>query len=172
MKKGLDYYMSLQYGVNLRPLAEEDGGGWLAEIAELPGCVSDGETKVEALENVEKAKAAWFAVSLKKGFKIPEPAVEAEPEYNGRVTLRLPKSLHRKTSEEAKEEGVSLNSYLQCLIAENHSAAMANKVLAVCQKLIDKQDERYYDAQHRLMGSIGSYDILEEGGIKVVAKRH
>lgn len=172
MKKGLEYYMSLQYSVSLRPLAEEDGGGWLAEVVELPGCFSDGETKVEALENVEKAKEAWLTVSLRKGLKIPEPVVEPEPEYNGRVTLRLPKSLHRKTSEEAKEEGVSLNSYLQCLIAENHSAAMANKALAVCQKLIDKKDERYFDAQDRFIGSIGFPDFLEKGVVKVVAKRH
>jgi antitoxin HicB len=41
----------------IEPLSEEDGGGFLATVAELPGCMSDGETRAEALANVEDAIA-------------------------------------------------------------------------------------------------------------------
>ena len=37
----------------IEPLSEEDGGGFLATVPELPGCMSDGETRAEALANVE-----------------------------------------------------------------------------------------------------------------------
>jgi predicted RNase H-like HicB family nuclease len=70
-KKELKDYMSLKYRINLRPLSEEDGGGWLAEAVELPGCMSDGETPEEAIRNLEGAKEAWLAVSLEKGYPVP-----------------------------------------------------------------------------------------------------
>jgi hypothetical protein len=31
-----------EYPVVLRPIASEDGGGWVALVAVLPGCMSDG----------------------------------------------------------------------------------------------------------------------------------
>ncbi len=48
------------YTITLRQLAEEEGGGWLAEIPELPGCISDGETEKEALLNLMEAKEAYL----------------------------------------------------------------------------------------------------------------
>lgn len=32
------------YPIEVRPLAEEDGGGFLATFPDLPGCMADGET--------------------------------------------------------------------------------------------------------------------------------
>jgi antitoxin HicB len=45
------------YKVLIEPLSEEDGGGYLATVPELPGCMSDGETRSEAHANVEDAIA-------------------------------------------------------------------------------------------------------------------
>ncbi len=143
-KKELKDYMSLKYRINLRPLSEEDGGGWLAEAVELPGCMSDGETPEEAIRNLEGAKEAWLAVSLEKGYPVPVPAVESEPEYNGRITVRLPKSLHRKIAETAKNDGMSLNSYLLYLVSENHASTVANKALQICQKAMSTREDQYF----------------------------
>jgi hypothetical protein len=46
--------------VVIEPLSDEDGGGFLATVPELPGCVSDGEARAEALANVEDAIATWI----------------------------------------------------------------------------------------------------------------
>ncbi|WP_252179623.1 toxin-antitoxin system HicB family antitoxin [Endozoicomonas sp. 4G] len=46
-----------------------------------------------------------------KGKAMPTP-YEPANEYSGRVTLRLPKTLHRSLSEGAEQEGISLNQYL------------------------------------------------------------
>lgn len=65
----------------ITPLSEVDGGGWLAEVPDLPGCMSDGETPVEALRNVMDAKESWLKVACKRGQKIPavdESKVEVE----------------------------------------------------------------------------------------------
>ena len=59
--------------VVIEQLSEEDGGGYLATVPELPGCMSDGETRAEALVNVENAIATWLHCACKYGDPIPEP---------------------------------------------------------------------------------------------------
>ena len=49
----------LRYTVVVAPLAEEDGGGYLTRVPDLPGCMSDGDTPEEAVTNVQDAIAAW-----------------------------------------------------------------------------------------------------------------
>lgn len=64
---------SSDYKVVIEPLSEEDGGGYLATVPELPGCMSDGATRAEALTNVEDAIATWLFCARKMGTPIPEP---------------------------------------------------------------------------------------------------
>ena len=45
-----------EYRFTVRPLSEDEGGGWLVEYPDLPGCMSDGETVEEAIANAEDAK--------------------------------------------------------------------------------------------------------------------
>jgi predicted RNase H-like HicB family nuclease len=49
-----------RYRVRLSPLSTADGSGWLAEVPELPGCTSDGESPQEAVGNVMDAIACWI----------------------------------------------------------------------------------------------------------------
>jgi predicted RNase H-like HicB family nuclease/predicted RNA binding protein YcfA (HicA-like mRNA interferase family) len=41
--------------------ASEDGG-YVAELGELPGCMTHGDTRAEAIANLEEAKACWLAL--------------------------------------------------------------------------------------------------------------
>jgi hypothetical protein len=43
--------MIYRYAITLRPLSVTDGGGWLAEVPDLPGCMSDGKDPQETLGN-------------------------------------------------------------------------------------------------------------------------
>lgn len=61
------------YEIVIDPLSEEDGGGFVATVTELPGCMSDGTTQEEALANVKDAIAAWLATAAKTGRAIPAP---------------------------------------------------------------------------------------------------
>jgi antitoxin HicB len=61
------------YKIVIEPLSEEDGGGFLATVPELAGCMSDGTTRAEALANVEDAIATWLHCARKMGHTIPEP---------------------------------------------------------------------------------------------------
>lgn len=65
------------YEVRVRPLSEEDGGGFIAEVPELPGCMSDGESPGEALENAYDAIGCWIEACREMGRPVPEPKREA-----------------------------------------------------------------------------------------------
>ena len=64
----------LEYPVIVQPLSPEDGGGFLATVPDLPGCMSDGETPEEALTNVQDAIAAWIEAAQDMGRKVPQPS--------------------------------------------------------------------------------------------------
>jgi antitoxin HicB len=67
---------STEYAVTIRPLPAADGGGFIAIVADLPGCVSDGETPQEALANAQDAIACWIEAAHELGRPIPEPTPE------------------------------------------------------------------------------------------------
>jgi len=109
---------SLDYPFQVRPLAEEDGGGYLIEFPDLPGCLSDGATIEEAVENGADALRSWIATAQEFGDPVPPPSRPSDEAYSGRWNMRVPKSLHRRLAERAKAEGVSLNTLALALLAE------------------------------------------------------
>jgi antitoxin HicB len=64
----------LDYPVLIEPLPVEDGGGFVATVPDLPGCMSDGETPEEALANVRDAVAAWIEEAHELGRSVPQPS--------------------------------------------------------------------------------------------------
>lgn len=74
------------YAARLTRIAPEDGGGWLAEVPELPGCMSDGETPEDALADVREAIECWLAAALEDGDMPPAPRAYETAEYSGKFT--------------------------------------------------------------------------------------
>ena len=62
------------YAVVIQPLPEADGGGYVALVPDLPGCMSDGETREEAAGNAADAITAWIEEAAALGRPIPEPS--------------------------------------------------------------------------------------------------
>ncbi|MEQ1407633.1 type II toxin-antitoxin system HicB family antitoxin [Neorhizobium sp. Rsf11] len=67
----------LRYAVLVSPLSPEDGGGFLATVPDLPGCMSDGETPQEAISNVQDALESWIEAAHDMGRDIPPPSKRA-----------------------------------------------------------------------------------------------
>lgn len=63
----------IEYRIVIEPLPEEEGGGYLATVPDLPGCMSDGETPAEALAAVQDAVVSWLAEATTMGRPIPKP---------------------------------------------------------------------------------------------------
>ena len=51
----------------------EKDQAFIAEVPELPGCASDGETYQKALQNVEIIMQEWIETAQELGRTIPEP---------------------------------------------------------------------------------------------------
>ncbi|WP_237152398.1 type II toxin-antitoxin system HicB family antitoxin [Oryzibacter oryziterrae] len=64
----------ISYPIVIEPLAPEDGGGFVALVPDLPGCMSDGETPEEAVVNVQDAIAQWIEVARDLGHAVPAPS--------------------------------------------------------------------------------------------------
>ena len=67
----------LRYPVVIEPLSDEDGGGFLATVPDLPGCMSDGGTPEDALASVQDAILAWIEAAGELGRPVPEPSSRA-----------------------------------------------------------------------------------------------
>jgi antitoxin HicB len=64
----------LDFPVVIEPLSAEEGGGFIALVPDLPGCLSDGETAQEALASVQDAIASWIDEAKALGRPIPAPS--------------------------------------------------------------------------------------------------
>ncbi|MDX7952198.1 type II toxin-antitoxin system HicB family antitoxin [Lichenihabitans sp. Uapishka_5] len=77
----------LLYPVIVRPLSDEDGGGFLALAADLQGCMSDGATPAEAIANVQCAIEEWCDEARRLGREIPAPGTSSRKSKEGREAL-------------------------------------------------------------------------------------
>ena len=66
------------YAVNIAPIPEDEGGGYMVTMPDLPGCLADGETIDEAIHEAQDAFSAW---------------VMAEQEDSGQFVQPIPKML-------------------------------------------------------------------------------
>jgi antitoxin HicB len=98
----------------IRPLSQEEGGGYLIEFPDFPGCVSDGESPEMAMREGKDALASYLATLAELGRPVPKSG-EA---FGGQWRQRVPKSLHAALARRADHEGVSLNMLVTSMLAE------------------------------------------------------
>jgi predicted RNase H-like HicB family nuclease len=86
--------------VKYRVLIEQDEDGvFVAEVPSLPGCISQGKTRAEALENVREAIAVYLESLEAHG----EPVSDRRPSRTAASSCRIIKRMRRGLS------GLSLN---------------------------------------------------------------
>ena len=67
------------------------------------------------MRNLDAARRLWIRARLEDGLHVPEPP---EDEPSGRVSLRMPTSLHAELNRVASRKEVSLNLMLNVILAE------------------------------------------------------
>lgn len=55
-----------------------EDGYWVAECPSLPGCISQGDTKAEAIANIREAIEGWIETMRAHGQPIPEENFETQ----------------------------------------------------------------------------------------------
>ena len=104
-----------QEGPYARVFILDDDGRFAAEVLEFPGCFSSGDSAEEAMANLDEAIELWIEAEIEDGHEIPKPLQDTE--FSGRLTLRLPPSIHERAAVLAQREGVSLNRFLSAAVA-------------------------------------------------------
>jgi predicted RNase H-like HicB family nuclease len=57
---------------------DHEDGGWVAEVPSLPGCISQGETREEALANARDAIATWINGAKQVGLDVRDDTLEVQ----------------------------------------------------------------------------------------------
>ena len=115
-------YLVLPYNIIIRQVKQGSGRRYFAAVREMKGCACEGATIEEAYSNIRDEMEDWIEEKLENGVEVPLPSedelpLENEPptggkEFSGKISLRMPKSLHARLSAEAKTEAISLNQYI------------------------------------------------------------
>lgn len=114
------------YNISLRQIGTSDEPLFEARVREFPDAIDYAEDREEAYELVIDTIEASLEVLQERGKQPPEP-VEPIDDYSGRITLRVPKALHRRLAEQAEHESISLNQYLVSLLAYHAGSRYAGE---------------------------------------------
>lgn len=88
-----------------------------AKVKELPDLAEYADSWQEAYELALDAIDTTATLLAEQGRDMPVPASGVE-DYSGRVTLRVPRTLHRSLALMAEDEGVSLNQLMVSALAD------------------------------------------------------
>lgn len=123
--------MDQKYKKILFPYINKDESvSWVVEFPDLPGCSAVGATEEEALLQAKDASELWLEEYYEQHNSYPVPR-ETRNEYSGKFMVRLPKSLHKSLVLEAEEEGVSLNSMVNTLLAQKFGERKAQRTINI-----------------------------------------
>jgi len=64
-------------------IEQDEDGVFVAECPGLPGCISQGQTRAEAVANIRDAIAGYLASLRKHGDAVPPPITEEVVEVSG-----------------------------------------------------------------------------------------
>lgn len=99
------------YGIEVRRRSIDGEEVFEARVRELPDLAEYADTADEAYALAVDAIATTAKVIAERGKAMPTP-LQPTDEWGGRVTLRVPKSLHRALALAAVDEGCSLNQHI------------------------------------------------------------
>ncbi|GGP17308.1 type II toxin-antitoxin system HicB family antitoxin [Oceanobacillus neutriphilus] len=110
--ESLEEFLKLDYKLVITPFEEEGEKGFIVSSPEINGLEVFGVTIDEALKEVNEAKQALFYLQQDKGEKIAYPkGYETNDEnLSGRMTIRVPKMLHKRIKDYSNVNGTSLNT--------------------------------------------------------------
>lgn len=99
------------YGIEVRRRNLDGEVMFEARVRELPDIAEYADSYQEAYELAVDAVETTARLLGERGRSMPQPMGPAD-DWSGRVTLRLPKSLHRALAGAAEDEGCSLNQHI------------------------------------------------------------
>lgn len=121
IEKKLEYYKSLPYKRRVYPMLDDDGTKYfLAKIIDLPDCIIDGDSPVEAMLNLDSAFDEYILSRIELKYPIATP------------TMIITSSKGRKK----KFEAVIIKNYKKSLINSNDWKAKFQPTVSTASELM------------------------------------
>lgn len=135
-----------KYTISIKKIVEYGESLFVAKVTELPDLAEYGDSFEFVRELAINAIQVAYELCSEQGIPFPEPLADnVLQDVSGRVTLRLPKSVHRQSIKLAEENGVSLNSYLlSCISSHNATGSLHSQI----EKLNQMISENTYSKAH------------------------
>jgi antitoxin HicB len=125
--------MMLDYPFTMHPLAEDEGGGYLIEFPDLPGCMSDGATPEEAIRNGADAVRCWIDAMREAGRPIPAPSRAPV----GLRTINIDEHVYRVLVAEGERQGLNTESIANAALLD-----AVQRLLKRDQAVLEAVEER------------------------------
>ena len=107
------------YKMEIYCIETTEGLQWNVEFPEVPGCGGAGDTVDEAIQDARINLSVHLDYLREEGLPVPVPCLSLPiAEFSGKLSLRIPRSLHKKIAEYAQKEDVSINSYINNALSE------------------------------------------------------
>lgn len=156
IEKDLKYYKNLDYDIKIEKESYEGEHWYIAYCDELGrgSCYGTGSTQQEALTNFFKDKNEFIELLYdeKKPILEPRPKEESEPVLSGTFNVRTSPQIHGLLSQQAKERGISLNLYVNQILATASAFHEARKYFnEVCNRIEDKIDAHHYQMTSQII---------------------
>ena len=146
--KNLQYYKSIEYNIIVKREVVDNEKWYVAYCNEfgVNACHGIGDTREEAIESFLEEKEIFIELLYQRGEIIPE-AITEDTSYSGVFSVRTSPWIHSMLVEQAKVNNVSLNAYINQLLA--FGAGQEH----ICHKLESTSNEltkQYYDIKKSL----------------------
>jgi antitoxin HicB len=131
-------YVGKPYTRTLTP----DGDGFTAEILELPGCLTYGDTPADAYTMLDEALALYVATLLEEGVAVPDPIGD----QSGKIAVRTSSDLHRRAMLSSRKENISLNHWMALAMEGRLGSQVLGKNTGLEQVAAPDAEETHDDA--------------------------
>lgn len=151
--------MVASYPIQVSPLAEEEGGGFQALFPPLArGIVGYGPTPEAAIADLHTTIPLFLKRMDKTEQILPVTVPEKDwDDFSGKFNVRVAKMLHAQLVELAEDQGVSLNSLVQTMLASGATALAAGKAFGITERNNTIHETPYF--WHEFAPAVTSFQL-------------
>lgn len=136
------------YSITVRQLSIEDEECYEGRVIEFPDILEYADTPEEARALIIDAIETTQDILVEKEKEIPQPSSILDDNYSGRVTLRMPKQLHKNMALSANQDGTSLNQYMVFLLSFSQGytssvSHMKNSMESIQNSIDELKEKRF-----------------------------
>ena len=129
--------MKLVYPAIFTPF--DEGNGFTVEVPDLPGCVTEGDNLVEAIEMGTDAASGWILGEIEDGNSFPAASMALEAPAGSFVNLLVldMASYAEQYGSKAVRRNITVPAWLDTYAQKNHlslSKVVQDSLLEIAQK--------------------------------------